>query len=283
MILEFVKFIIYSLLIVLVSKYFLVTLLRKLAEVIELDVDVTGKITGVATSVPEFLTVSFSAFNGLIDTGLFNIIGSNVINFIQYTASIVFNKNRKLLKNKLVRIDLVLVLFTIVIPVFLYLIRFEANITVVPVYILLGTLFFIINRNAYKLYSNEDKKIDKNNKEVKEKAKVKKGKKFLIFRYSLGLIFVGVLLYVIGNSLSDSLEELCFRFNISEIILGLLLGFITSLPELITFLESQKHHKKNDNEELGVIEATNNLLASNFLNLFVIQTIGILIFTIVFR
>lgn len=283
MILEFIKFIIYSLLIVLVSKYFLVTLLRKLAEVIELDVDVTGKIAGVATSVPEFLTVSFSAFNGLIDTGLFNIIGSNVINFIQYIASIVFNKNRKVLKNKLVRIDLVLVIFTIVIPVFLYLIRFEANITVVPVYILLGTLFFIINRNAYKLYSNEDKKIDKNNKEVKEKAKVKKGKKFLIFRYSLGLIFVGVLLYVIGNSLSDSLEELCFRFNISEIILGLLLGFITSLPELITFLESQKHHKKNDNEELGVIEATNNLLASNFLNLFVIQTIGILIFTIVFR
>lgn len=283
MILEFVRFIIYSLLIVFVSKYFLVTLLRKLAEVIELDVDVTGKIAGVATSVPEFLTVSFSAFNGLIDTGLFNIIGSNVINFIQYIASIVFNKNRKLLKNKLVRIDLVLVLFTIVIPVFLYLIRFEANITVVPVYILLGTLFFIINRNAYKLYSNEDKKIDMNNKEVKEKAKVKKGKKFLIFRYSLGLIFVGVLLYVIGNSLSDSLEALCFRFNISEIILGLLLGFITSLPELITFLESQKHHKKNDNEELGVIEATNNLLASNFINLFVIQTIGILIFTIVFR
>ena len=64
-------------------------------------------------------------------------------------------------------------------------------------------------------------------------------------------------------------------FYISEIILGIVLGFITSLPELITFFESQKHHKEEKEE--GIVEATNNLLSSNMLNLFIIQSIGIVI------
>ena len=58
------------------------------------------------------------------------------------------------------------------------------------------------------------------------------------------------------------------------------LGFITSIPELMTFFESQKHYKKEDDDMLGVVEATNNLLTSNILNLFAIQTIGILITSI---
>ena len=60
-------------------------------------------------------------------------------------------------------------------------------------------------------------------------------------------------------------------------MIGILLGFITSIPELITFFEAQKHHKeKGQDNMLGVVEATNNLLTSNVLNLFMIQSIGIL-------
>lgn len=53
---------------------------------------------------------------------------------------------------------------------------------------------------------------------------------------------------------------------------------MTSIPELITFIESQKHHGKNSNDTEGVIEATSNLFASNMLNLFIIESIGIVIF-----
>ena len=61
-----------------------------------------------------------------------------------------------------------------------------------------------------------------------------------------------------------------------------LLGFITSIPELITFFESQKHYKKKSKDDiLGVVEATNNLFTSNILNLFVIQSIGIVIYSLV--
>ena len=94
------------------------------------------------------------------------------------------------------------------------------------------------------------------------------------------LIATGTLLFVVGNLLGDTLETLCSRFNVPELIVGIVLGFVTSLPELITFFESQKHHKSAQNDMLGVIEATNNLLMSNVMNLFIIQSIGIVIFSL---
>ena len=92
------------------------------------------------------------------------------------------------------------------------------------------------------------------------------------------MIITGILLFVIGDWLGNTLEVLCRRFNVPELVVGIVLGFITSIPELITFFEAQRHHKKAENEMLGVVEATNNLLMSNMMNLFVIQSIGILLF-----
>ena len=83
-----------------------------------------------------------------------------------------------------------------------------------------------------------------------------------------------------GNLLGGTLENLSQVFNIPEAIIGIVLGFVTSIPELITFIEAQKHHNKTSNDTQGVIEATSNLFTSNMLNLFVIESIGILIFTI---
>ena len=94
MIIEIVKLVIYSILIVLIAKYVLVTLLRKLGEVINLKPDTIGNIAGIATSIPELLTVSISAFAGLSSTSAYNIISSNIINFVQYISAIYMNKNQ---------------------------------------------------------------------------------------------------------------------------------------------------------------------------------------------
>ena len=83
---------------------------------------------------------------------------------------------------------------------------------------------------------------------------------------------------MLGNLLGNTLESLNNIFNIPEWIIGIILGFVTSIPELITFIEAQKHHSKNSNEIQGVVEATSNLFASNMLNLFVIESIGIIMF-----
>lgn len=270
-ILEFIQFIIFSTLIVVISKYLLVTVLRKLSKQLKLSSRTTGNIAGIATSVPELLTVSFSAFTGLIEISSFNIISSNIINFIQYLISIFINKNQNILSNKALKIDIIMIIFTILLP--LVLINVQKDISIIPAFILLFILFYIINKNAHKLYLSKVRTTIEKEEQVKTN-KIQIGLNFIY------LILIAILLYLIGSLLSNTLTNLCIKFNIPEFILGVLLGVITSIPELITFIESQKHHIKNENRETGVVEATNNLLTSNIMNLFIIQSIGILIYTI---
>lgn len=275
---EFFKFIIYSGLIVVISKYALVPVLRKFAESLNLKPKTVGSISGVATSVPELLTVSFSALTGLLSASTYNIISSNVINTIQYIASIYLNRNQQHLQNKAIKIDLIMVVLTILIPVILLLIDIPISLSIVPIFLLLFLLFYFINGNTHKLYLNKKTRQDI---EIEEEMRwSKKGVKAIV-KYIFLLLIISILLYFIGNLLSYTLEDLCTQFNIPQMIIGILLGFITSIPELITFFESQKHHKKQTNDEDGVIEATNNLLTSNTLNLFIIQTVGIVIFYVV--
>ena len=275
---EILKFIIFSVLIVLISKYILVKLLRKLAQSLNLSAKTVGNVTGLATSVPELLTVSFSAFAGLGATSIYNIISSNVINLVQYILTILLNKNQKQLSNKGIKIQLILVCFTILIPIFMILAKINFEINFVPIFMILFIFFNYINSNIHKLYL---KKQDKNiYEEIEKEKKLVKGKAKIITKYSIYLTFTTIALYLIGDSLSNVLENMARIFNISEFFIGITLGFITSIPELITFFESQKHHK-NTKEQEGVIEATNNLLTSNVVNLFIIQTIGIVIISLV--
>ena len=89
MLFEFLKFVIYSGLIVLISKYILVTTLRKLAESMQLKSKTVGNIAGIATSIPELLTVTISSASGLFNVTIFNVLSSNIINFIQYIFAII--------------------------------------------------------------------------------------------------------------------------------------------------------------------------------------------------
>lgn len=280
MIIEIIKFIVYSALIVIISKYILVTNLRKLAENLNLKPKIVGDIAGYATSMPELLTIGASSFSGLISASIVNILSSNIINFIQYISSIILNKNQKILRNKAIKIDLFLVLTTILIPIILILFNIEVKIEIIPIFIILYTLFIYLNSNVHKLYlKNEDSKIEE---KIVEEEKWERDNKKKTIIYISALILTGIMLFIIGELLGNTLELLCNSFNVSQAIIGILLGFITSIPELITFFESQKHYKKKKEESiLGVVEATNNLLTSNILNLFIIQSIGIIIYTIV--
>lgn len=51
-------------------------------------------------------------------------------------------------------------------------------------------------------------------------------------------------MFIVGELLGDTLENLCKLFGVSEVIVGILLGFVTSLPELITFLNLKDIIKK---------------------------------------
>lgn len=273
---EMVLFVFYSFMIVVISKYILVPVLRRLAESVNLKAKTVGNLAGIATSVPELLSVSFASVAGLVGTSIYNIVSSNVINFIQYVVSVKINKNGKVLRNRALTIDLVLVVFTILIPIGLIATNMEVNGFVAVLLIALFFLFYYINHNTHKLYLENE--VNSEIAEIEEEAKWIRGKKKLIVRYSIYLVLTGIFLFMVGNALSNTLENLCVRFNVPQVLVGIALGFITSIPELITFFEAQKHHKKESQERLGVIEATNNLLTSNTLNLFIIQSVGILLY-----
>lgn len=281
---EIIKFFIYSFAIVIIAKYLLVPVLRKLSILLKLGPKAAGNIAGIATSVPELLTVSFSAKAGFLDTGIYNVISSNTINIVQYLAAIYLNKNQKYINNKAIKIDLFLAIVTIIIPIAIMRLNIQLGMSIVIILVLLLCLFYYINVNAHKMYlKEEDKEVTEEKQEEYDKYKTKNNKVFKSFFYILSLIFISISLFIIGNLLSDTLTNLSDKFNLPEILLGIALGIITSIPELITFIEAQKKGKegKNKNDiQLGVIEATNNLLTSNVLNLFAIQSIGIIIYNI---
>ena len=277
---EIIEFLFFTGLIVLISKNILVKTLRDLAENLKLKSKTIGSIAGVATSIPELLTVSISSFQGLVSASIYNILSSNVINLVQYYFAIILNKNRKFLKNKAIITDVVLVIITIIIPILMILVKIDSKIIVVPIFIILYFWFKKINDNAHKLYlKSQDKEMEKI---IKKEDRWERGNKKKAVKNIIILIIVGIMLFFIGNLLGNTLENLSHKFNVPELVIGIVLGFITSIPELITFIESQKYHKNDENNVLGVVEATNNLLMSNILNLFIIQSIGIVIFTIMY-
>ena len=148
MLIEFIKFLIYSGIIVIISKYVLVNTLRKLAETLNLKPKTVGDIAGYATSMPE------------------------------YVSSIFLNKNQKVLKNRAIKIDLILVAITIIIPIILFAFNIEINIGVVPIFIGLCVLFVYLNSNVHKLYlKNEDEKLEK---EIEKEEKWQKNNKIYI-------------------------------------------------------------------------------------------------------
>lgn len=280
LIFEIAKFIIYSILIVYISKQILVKLLRKIAEILDLSPKAVGNIAGFATSMPELLTVFFSSLQGLYGTSIYNIISSNVINFIQYIGSIKINKNEKIIKqNRALKIELVMVVLTIIIPIAMEIFGIEANIGIIPLFILIFALFYYLKRNVYKVYKMQVMSKEET-KEIEEEKKWVKNKEKLAAITFAKLLGVGIILFIVGNMLGNTLDTLSTAFNVPEWIIGIILGFVTSIPELITFVEAQKHHSKNTSDTQGVIEATSNLFTSNMLNLFIIESIGILTYII---
>ena len=219
---EVVKFLVYCSAIVSISKYILAGTIRKLAQTLKLSSKTVGEVAGYATSVPEFLTVAVSNINGLMGAGMYNVVSSNIINFIQYLVSIVINKNQKSLRNPAIKVDIILVIATIILPIILIQLNLEINIITVLIFIILYAFFKYIDHNAHRLYVISKEEITKNENPKAEWAKS--------IKYILLLILSSVFLFVIGNLLGETLENLCYRFNIPEIIIGTFPGVITSSP-----------------------------------------------------
>lgn len=273
---EFIRFFSLTVFIVIISKYFLANYIRKLAYTADLNSTTIGQISGIATSVPELLSVIFASSIGMIDTSFFNIFSSNVINVFLFIFSTLMAKNFVFLKNKIFIFDYIIIAFTTTLPLILIFTKIYTYSIIVPAFFILFLLFLRIKQVVY----NNALATEETTFEKRVKLSLNKKRKRILW-YSFVLLISCILLFFLGNSLSKSLETLFLKFNIPEILLGFLLGVFTSIPELITFLSAQKHYKLTNEKRLhGVVESLNNLTMSNIMNLFFIQAIGILIYII---
>ncbi len=264
--------------IVLVSKYMLVKALRVFGESLNLNPKIVGSITGFATSVPELLTVTVSSAMGLMGTSVYNILTSNIINLIQYIASVFINKNEKFFRKKALKVDVILVLLTIFIPYFIMIFNITLNTFIIPVLFVLFFGFYFISYQMHKHFLIKDE--EQLNEKILEEEQQLENKGVNAILSALVILASGGCLYFVCTILKSTLENLTSYFGIPEVVLGIVFGFVTSIPELITFFESQRYYIKKDNSELGMVEVTSNLLMSNIMNLFFILPIGILLFTI---
>ena len=193
--------------------------------------------------------------------------------------SIISNKNYTAIKNKGIVIQNILVILTIIFPIILLKLENTLNIVIVFIFVAMYIIFYWISKKIHERYlHDEDTRMaqEEFDRIKNETESIGKGKNKRLCIYVGYILMAGILLYFIGNALGIVLENLAGIFGIAEWVLGVLLGLITSIPELVTFFEAQKHYKKEEDKKLfGVIEATNNLLTSNMLNLFIIQAIGI--------
>lgn len=168
---EIIQFLFYAGLIVVISKEILVRTLRSLAENLKLKPKTVGDIAGIATSVPELLTISAASINGLIGAGIYNVLSSNVINLIQYVGAITLNKNHKSLQNKAIKVDIYLVLITILLPLLFSFMKSELSIVMVPILFILYLGFKKVNNDVHQLYLPKE---DDESEQLEKKTEVSK-------------------------------------------------------------------------------------------------------------
>lgn len=252
---------------VLSVRYLLMKGIDNVCTIFKLSSKSKGQIIGYSTSIPEFTVVISSAFASVFDAGLWNIASSNIINWILFALAVLFyGQQRDMLDKKFVE-EIIFASVAVIIPLTLSLFKVGLNIPMAIALIFLFAIYKIIDQMLNpKTEEPEAANQDKPN----------------IFA-GLALLVSGILLVVIcGKYLGFFSEKLINQIGIPAWAIGWILGLITSLPELTSFFEIFRIHKKRGTLHLSndMQEALDALVASNCSNLGIILPIGLIIFTI---
>jgi Ca2+/Na+ antiporter len=242
-----------------------------LAKTLSWRSDTVGKLLGYVTSFPELITTIYLALAGLYISALYNIMASNVINiFLAFGVMLIVFK--KVSPDFLRSIHMPTLALTIVVPSVL--IFYTAHTSYLIFVVIVLTIFYF----SYLLYTRQklhepaspvayhlanDAKQGLNH--VAQKVVI------AIFMLTGGLVTI----IIAGDLFSLSSQILITEYGAPELIIGIITGIATSLPEMTTFYISAKSNKENPAEahrEIG-----HNLLASNAGNIFVGYNIALIL------
>jgi Ca2+/Na+ antiporter len=263
-------------LIIVVARFLLYQPAKGIAHRLHLGNRAAGQLLGYLTSVPELVTTIAVAAAGFMSAVAFNILSSNIINVLLAMGAATAYRGIRDLGSPRLRREHVLIGISIVVPIVLLLTGQVESVWVIPVFIVGYVAYLVVLRRM----SNDSP----GPVEYEEFSRVEVGRGLSKRTYLalngaiIALALVG--LYFLGDALGGTVHELGTTFGVPQIVIGLIMGVVTSLPELTTFVSSYHAHRGRALHR-ATEEVTHNVLASNASNLLIVQTVGLAVFLLV--
>jgi Ca2+/Na+ antiporter len=255
--------------IMLVARFALYEPAQKLARAAKFSRAATGQMLGYLTSAPELVATIFVATTGLFAVVSYNILGSNIVNVLLAAVAALWFRQVRQFSGGAFRFEQIVIVVSIVVPIVLLITgQDSAIVSGIALFAAYIAYLFVMRKRHQAVGPVEDE-------DAAQSWENGKPRVFL----QVAILAAGLVgLYLLGDVLGDSIYDLGTAFAVSAVILGGLTAVATSLPELTTFFASYAAHRRARTD--GNQEVMHNLMASNVLNLFVIQAIGVAMFQI---
>ena len=279
---EIVEFVILTVLIVAVAKYLLYMPAKRIAERLKFSDHGAGQMLGYLTSAPELVAAVAVAATGLMATVAYNILSSNIINvLLALSAAAWYRQTGRLFTRRLWREHLIIAI-SIIVPILLLVTGQVESAWVIPVFLVAYVVYVLVIRRITADGAAPTEHVDAEPPKdaVAVATEVRTGVKGYVALQGLLILVALASLYFLGTALGDTVYELGTTFGVPEIVLGVVIGVVTSLPEWTTFFSSFAWHRRNSVDRASE-EVTHNLLASNASNLLLVQTIALAVFLLV--
>ncbi len=250
-------------------RYLLIPGIGRIGAVLKFSAKVRGQIIGYATSVPEFTVLVAGALNGVFSAGMWNIASSNIINLLLFVVTVLSFRQQLDLRNRTFTDEITFGILSITIP----LVMFAAHIGTGYATVAGLFLFFVV----YKI-------LDKRFNQAGKPAPLPPGAENGTWWGGACMLVIGVAIILLaGRFLGSSAGALIKQLHVPAWAVGWILGLVTSVCELASFIEIYRIHRPKDSPShiKDTQEALDALVASNIANLGLILPLGMLVYLLV--
>ena len=251
--------------IILCVKLGLLRAIDQIANALNWRPKVRGQVTGYATSVPELVCLVSAGLAGVWEAGLWNIASSNIINSVLMLLAVLFYRQFNDLMNLRFLDEVAFAGLAIVVPVALMQVGMDTQWYLVPALF----CFFI-------LYQLADRQFNTGAAQGTPAREAVGSLPFGIILLLSALAAITIAGVFLGNATAEVVEHL----GVHPALAGWLLGFATSIPEMVTFFAiyaaARREGKLRSLEDTQ--ESLDNLTGSNMSNVGVVYPLGLAAF-----
>lgn len=250
-------------------RYLLVPGIGRIGAVLKFSAKMRGQIIGYATSIPEFTVLVAGAMNGVFNAGLWNIASSNIINGVLFMVTVLAYHQQLDLRNRVFIDEISFSILSIAVPLAMFAVGIGTG------YLTAAGLIAV-----FVLYKVADKRLNKAGRPAPLPAGAEDGTWWgggIMLLSGIGVILLA------GRFLGSSAGSLITQLNVPAWAVGWILGLVTSVCELASFIEIYRIHRPKDSPDhiKDTQEALDALVASNMSNLGLILPLGMLVYLLV--